>query len=46
MTAQQKREVRDEIITLVLAGHETTALLLTWGFTLSPNVAFMSLRDF
>jgi cytochrome P450 len=28
------RELRDEVITLVLAGHETTALLLTWGFTL------------
>jgi cytochrome P450 len=28
------RELRDEILTLVLAGHETTALLLTWGFTL------------
>jgi len=28
------RELRDEILTLVMAGHETTALLLTWGFTL------------
>jgi cytochrome P450 len=28
------KELRDEVITLVLAGHETTALLLTWGFTL------------
>lgn len=28
------RELRDEVITLVLAGHETTALTLTWGFTL------------
>jgi cytochrome P450 len=27
-------ELRDEVITLVLAGHETTALLLSWGFTL------------
>ena len=27
-------ELRNEVITLVLAGHETTALLLTWGFTL------------
>jgi cytochrome P450 len=27
-------EVRDEVMTLFLAGHETTALLLTWGFTL------------
>jgi cytochrome P450 len=30
-------ELRDEILTLVLAGHETTALLLTWGFTLLGN---------
>lgn len=28
------RELRNEVITLFLAGHETTALLLTWGFTL------------
>lgn len=28
------RELRDEIVTLILAGHETTALLLSWGFTL------------
>jgi cytochrome P450 len=28
------RELRDEVVTLVLAGHETTALLLSWGFTL------------
>jgi cytochrome P450 len=28
------RELRDEVITLLFAGHETTALLLTWGFTL------------
>jgi cytochrome P450 len=27
-------ELRDEVVTLVLAGHETTALLLSWGFTL------------
>jgi cytochrome P450 len=27
-------ELRNEAITLFLAGHETTALLLTWGFTL------------
>jgi cytochrome P450 len=27
-------DLRDEVITLFLAGHETTALLLTWGFTL------------
>jgi len=25
-------ELRDEVITLVVAGHETTALLLSWGF--------------
>jgi cytochrome P450 len=35
------RELRDEVITLFLAGHETTALALTWGFTLlaaAPHV--------
>jgi cytochrome P450 len=28
------RELRDEVLTLVLAGHETTALLMTWALTL------------
>jgi len=28
------REVRDEVMTLMLAGHETTALALTWTFVL------------
>lgn len=28
------REVRNEVLTLFLAGHETTALTLTWMFTL------------
>ncbi len=28
------RQVRDEVMTLVLAGHETTANALTWGFVL------------
>jgi cytochrome P450 len=27
-------ELRNEVLTLFLAGHETTALLLTWGLTL------------
>lgn len=27
-------QLRDEILTMVLAGHETTALTLTWAFTL------------
>lgn len=27
-------ELRDEVLTLVLAGHETTALLMTWALTL------------
>jgi cytochrome P450 len=27
------QDVRNEVVTLFLAGHETTALLLTWGFT-------------
>jgi cytochrome P450 len=35
------RQVRDEVMTLMLAGHETTALALTWAFVLldrSPAV--------
>jgi cytochrome P450 len=28
------KDVRDEVFTLFLAGHETTALMLTWMFTL------------
>jgi cytochrome P450 len=28
------RQVRDEVMTLLLAGHETTALVLTWAFLL------------
>jgi cytochrome P450 len=28
------RDVRDEIFTMIIAGHETTALTLTWMFTL------------
>jgi cytochrome P450 len=28
------RQVRDEVMTMVLAGHETTALTLTWGLYL------------
>jgi cytochrome P450 len=28
------REIRDEFVTYLLAAHETTALALTWGFTL------------
>jgi cytochrome P450 len=34
-------DLRNEVITLFLAGHETTALLLTWAFTLlaqAPHV--------
>ena len=37
-----ERQLRDEILTLFLAGHETTALSLTWTFTLlaqNPDVA-------
>lgn len=33
-TGLSDAELRNEVITLFLAGHETTALLLTWGFTL------------
>jgi cytochrome P450 len=29
-----ERQVRDEVMTLMLAGHETTALALSWVFTL------------
>jgi cytochrome P450 len=29
-----ERQVRDEVMTLLLAGHETTALALTWAFML------------
>jgi cytochrome P450 len=29
-----ERQVRDEVMTLLLAGHETTALALTWAFLL------------
>jgi cytochrome P450 len=29
-----ERQIRDEVTTLLLAGHETTALALTWGFML------------
>jgi len=39
--ALENVDVRNEVITLFLAGHETTALLLTWGFTLlgkAPDV--------
>jgi cytochrome P450 len=33
-TAMTDRQVRDEVMTLVVAGHETTALALTWTFYL------------
>ena len=29
-----ERQIRDEVMTLLLAGHETTALALTWAFML------------
>jgi cytochrome P450 len=29
-----ERQIRDEVMTLLLAGHETTALTLTWAFLL------------
>jgi cytochrome P450 len=29
-----ERQIRDEVMTLLLAGHETTALVLTWAFML------------
>jgi cytochrome P450 len=33
-----ERQVRDEVMTLLLAGHETTALALTWAFLLLDHV--------
>jgi cytochrome P450 len=38
--AMDERQLRDEVVTLFLAGHETTALTLTWSlFLLSTNPA-------
>jgi len=31
---ESREELRDEVVTLLLAGHETTALALTWAFYL------------
>src|SRR4051812_49300837 len=31
------RELRDELMTLLIAGHETTASALAWAFTLLPH---------
>lgn len=37
-SAMSDRQVRDEVMTMVLAGHETTALALTWAlYLLSQN---------
>lgn len=33
-TGMSDRQLRDEVITLLVAGHETTALTLTWAFYL------------
>lgn len=33
-TGMSERQVRDEVMTLLLAGHETTALALSWAFLL------------
>jgi cytochrome P450 len=33
-TGMDDRQVRDEVMTLVLAGHETTAMALSWTFAL------------
>jgi cytochrome P450 len=45
--ALDDREVRDELMTLVLAGHETTANQLAWTFERLVRVpdAYASLRD-
>ena len=32
-----ERQVRDEVMTLLLAGHETTAITLTWAFLLDRH---------
>jgi len=39
--AANRQELRDEVVTLLLAGHETTALALTWALylvALHPNI--------
>jgi cytochrome P450 len=39
--AMTRRQLRDEVVTLFLAGHETTALVLTWTFyelALHPDI--------
>ena len=36
-TALTAKDVRDEVVTLYVAGHETTALLLTWMFALTGD---------
>jgi cytochrome P450 len=33
-TGMSERQIRDEVMTLLLAGHETTALALSWAFLL------------
>ncbi|MDR0139043.1 cytochrome P450 [Metabacillus idriensis] len=43
-----KREIRDQIVTMLIAGHETTANLLTWVFALlarHPNIEERMLRE-
>ncbi|USK33828.1 cytochrome P450 [Bacillus sp. F19] len=43
-----KKEIRDQIVTILIAGHETTANLLTWVFALlakHPNVEERMLRE-
>ena len=43
-----ERQVRDEVMTLLLAGHETTALALTWAFLLldrNPEARAVSRRS-
>jgi cytochrome P450 len=35
--AMSDRQLRDEIVTLLLAGHETTALALSWASYLLGN---------
>ena len=42
-----KEQLKDEILTFYLAGHETTAVSLTWGmyYLLNNNDVLLKLQD-